>query len=141
MWVIAIAKHLSGLSLVVYDETLPTADCFIAGMPPEPDDAVTLTPVPGLRPDVKFGYDSPSLQVMTRAADYREGEERAAAIYSELQSLRTITLDEGGPDEVRLLDCQAVQAPAFYLGTDENGRHKWAQNFELDIKASTTHRQ
>ena len=141
MWVIAIAKHLTDLSILTYDETLPTADCFISYLPPSPDDAVMLTPVSGARPDPKFGYDAPSLQVMTRAVDYRAGEERAGLIYNELQSLRTLTLDEGGPDEVRLLDCQAVQAPAFYLGTDENGRHKWSQNFDLDIAHPTLHRR
>ncbi|MHB9054251.1 MAG: minor capsid protein [Thermoleophilia bacterium] len=140
MWVIAIAKHLTGLSIVTYDETLPTADCFIAKMPPEPDDAVMLMPVSGPKPDVKFGYDSPSLQVMTRAVKFRDGVEQADAIYNALQSLRTVTLDEGGSDEVRLLDCQAVQAPAYYLGTDDNGRHKWSQNFDLEIAHPTVHR-
>lgn len=141
MWVIAIAKHLTQRAIVTYDETLPGADCFIADMPPDPADAVMLMPVSGNRPDVKFGYDSPSLQVMTRAADFRAGVQRADEIYNELQSLRTITLDEGGPDEARLLDCTAVQAPAYYLGADENGRHKWTQNFDLEIVAPTVHRQ
>ncbi len=141
MWYIAIAKHLTEQGIVVYEETLPAATCFIGQLPPSPDDAVMLTPVSGPKPDAKFGYDSPSLQVITRAVDFRTGEEWAAEIYSELQSLRTVTLDEGGDDEVRLLDCLAVQAPAYYLGIDDNERHKWAQNFDLQIVAPTVHRR
>ena len=141
MIVVAIAKYLMGLSLVVYDETLPTADCFISNLPPSPDNAVMLRPIPGRKPEVKFGFDYPSLQVWIRDAIYRTGEERANDIYAALQSLRTIDLDFGGPDAVRLLDCQAVTSGPAYLNMDENNRHEWSLNFDLSITNPTIHRR
>ena len=141
MIAVAIAKHLMSQDLVVFDETLPTADCFISNLPPSPDDAVMLRPIPGRKPEVKFGYDYPSLQAWVRATDYRAGEERANGIYAELQSLRTIDLDVDGADAVRLLDCQAVTSGPAYLNTDENGRHEWSMNFDLSITAPTIHRR
>lgn len=136
----AVAKYLMAQGLVIYDETLPTADCFIATLPAEPDNVVMLRPIPGRRPEVKFGYDYPSLQVWVRDTDYRRGEERANNIYAELQSLRTIDLDVDGPDAVRLLDCQAGTSGPAYLNTDDNGRHEWSMNFDLSITLPTAHR-
>lgn len=141
MIAVAVAKHLMTRGLLIFDETLPTADCFIASLPPEPDNVVMLRPVAGHKPEVKFGYDYPSLQLWVRDRDYRTGEERALALYSEMQSLRTATLDEGGSDEVRLLDCQSVASGPAYLNTDENGRHEWSMNFDLSITNPTAHRK
>lgn len=141
MRAIAVAKYLTGLGLVVYDETLPNCDCFIAHLPDSPDSAVMIMPVPGRKPNVKRGYDSPSLQIKVRDRSIRSGEARATSIFDALQGLRTITLDEGGTDELRLLDCQAVHSGPAYLGPDENGRHEWSLNFDLEVAAATTHRQ
>lgn len=141
MIAVAVAKYLMDLGLVTFDETLPTADCFIASLPPDPDDVVMIRPVPGPKPNTKFGYDHPSLQVWVRDTGYREGEERALGLYSALQSLHNVTLDEGGPDEVRLLDCQAVTSGPAYLNMDENGRHEWSMNFDLSVVAPTLHRR
>lgn len=141
MIAVAFAKYLESKGLVKFDEFGINATCFIGRMPLIPDDVVELTEVTGEKPMAKDGYDFPSLQVRTRAADFREGETWAGRIYSELQSLHGVTLDEGGDDEVRLLDCLAVQAPPFYLGPDKNRRHEWTQNFELKVRNQTHNRR
>jgi hypothetical protein len=88
--------------------------------------------------DSLHGYDSPSPQVLVRAA---AGGAQAAlalweAIYSHLHGLEHTTL----PDGSYLVWCIATQSSPARLGPDDNGRQRFSLNLRCEIVNVTKHR-
>jgi len=139
----ALAHYLDSLDLVDYQED-GDGDCFIHRMPPEPDEAVMVTayganPVEG---STALGYDEPTVQVRVRGTtDPRNGEARAQAIYGALQGLCHVTMAEGTDDELRVISCRSPQTGPAYMGADQAGRHEYAVNTALHVRAQTQHRE
>lgn len=131
-----IAQHLAALDLVTYDPDGVTGDCFIEIEPAQPDDCVTLTLYGGPEIDSLLPYDTPSLQVRTRAgADPRVSRTRAQAIYEELNGLGPLTLADGS----YLLLVTANQTVTS-LGQDDLGRCAHVVNYSLEVHAPSAHR-
>lgn len=129
-------RHLADADLVTYDPDGVTGDAFSDVMPAAPDEAVALAPYGGPTADSKLPYDTPNLQVRTRAgADPRVARARAWAIYNELNGLGSRTL----PDGTWLVLCAANQTPQT-LGQDALGRTEYVVNFEVEVHAPSVHR-
>lgn len=138
MIAIQVAKYLQGQGLVTYDEDSPDGDCYIATVPSRPDAVVVLTPYPGAEASVKHGYDTPHVQVRVRGGeDPKPPHDRALAIYDVLHGLGPFEFDDG----TQLISCIGIQSAPAYIGRDENGRHEYTQNFRLEIRAHTAHRE
>lgn len=138
----AVARHLADLNLVTFDETGVTGDCFVATMPPTPDEAVALMPSAGLPQLSKAPTDLPGLQALVRGPEFdpRPGYARARDIYDALTCLDHVTLDLGGDHEVFVIGCTAMQSEPVPIGRDANQRHEWSLNFSFRTHAPTTHR-
>lgn len=133
MIAVAIAKYLTELAIVTYDETLPTADCFIDDMPPNPDEAVMLKSYGGASASFKFAKDEPRLQALVRGtSNPRVAEARAWQIYNALHGLLYTTMDPDGKDKVYVSRITAIDTP-HSIGVDENGRHEYSVNFDVRI--------
>lgn len=131
-----LARHLAAVDLLTYDPTGTSGDTFIEIEPAAPDEAVTLTLYGGPEVDSKLPYDTPSLQVRTRAgADPRVSRARAQAIYEELNGLGPVTL----PDGSYLLLAVANQTVTS-VGQDALGRCGHVINFSLEVHAPSVHR-
>ena len=133
-----LARHLAALDLVDYRPATAGGDCFIDGLPPEPDEAVSLTTYDdSAEPDSLLGYDEPRVQVRVRGTrDPRVSRQRCAAIRAELHGLGPVTL----PDGTELILSVGLQNGPASIGTDENGRHEHVCNFRTEIRAISTHR-
>lgn len=134
----AIARYLETYGLVSFDPTGNGGDTFLDRMPAQPDEAVAITVYGGERPETRYGYDSPSLQLRVRSVRYdpRPGRLRAERIYSQLQDLHGLVL----PGGTWLLRCSAVQSAPTPIGADENDRQEYTLNFDLHTRNVTAHR-
>lgn len=131
-----LLQHLAAAGLLTYDPEGINGDAFSDLMPAAPDDAVCLTLYGGAPVDSKLPYDTPNVQVRTRAqADPRIARARAQAIYAELNGLGPVTL----PDGTYLLLAVANQTPSS-LGQDDTGRPEYVVNFSLEVHAPSVHR-
>jgi hypothetical protein len=138
----AVAKYLAGLDLLAFDAEGVTGNTFIDTMPSAPDTAVAIFGTGGQPTNSHDGYDQPVVQVRTRGAkhDPRPPYLRARAIYEALVGLHSITLDDGGDDEVRVIRTVALQSDPAPIGADDNDRHEFVINFAFYIRALTAHR-
>lgn len=135
-WVDGVLRHLDDAGLVDYDPDGIAGNAFSDRMPPEPNEAVALTPYGGPEPDSKLPYDAPNLQVRTRAdADPRVARARAWAIYNALNGLARTAL----PDGTWLVLCTANQTPQT-MGQDTLGRPEYVVNFALELHAPSANR-
>lgn len=138
MLAVGLAKYLHQLGLVTFDEEGASGDCFIAKLPPAPDEAVAIWPTGGPQADDRLGYDSPTVQILVRGTqDPRTGADRAQAIYDALHGRRFVTL----PDGTEVLWIQGIQSAPQWLQEDENGRHIYALNLQLEVRAVGSHRE
>lgn len=134
-----IALYLEAQGLLTYDPDGVTGDTFIDLMPDSPDEAVAiLTGVPR-EGDVKYGYDQPAVQIIVRGgSDPRAAKQRAQDIYDELQGFSSGTFVDGG---TWIVSCIAAQSGPVRLGPDENGRHEFSLNFDLEVRYPTKYRE
>lgn len=139
MIAIAIAGYLdTNAENVTFNQNESGGNCFIAHMEDSPDLALKLTPSGGYpAPGSPRGYDVPTIQVITRgAADDPIGPYALAReVYYHLEGLHGETVDG-----FFIVDCHAVQSDPASLGTDEKNRYLYSQNYIIDVRAATAHR-
>lgn len=139
MLAVELARYLAYQGLVTFDEAGAAGDVFIGRVTSKPDEAVFLFPTGGFGSDPKLGYDLPTVQVRVRGRkdDPVGPYERARALYDVLHGLHDVEL----PGGTWLVLCQAVQSDPASLGQDGNGRYEYTQNYLLDVRAPTRHRE
>ena len=134
-----IAEYLDSQGLLTYDPNGVTGDTFIDLMPSKPDNAIAvLTGVP--RPgSVKHGYDQPAVQIIVRGKrDPRIAKQRTQDIYDELQGFSSGVFVTG---VIWVVSCMAAQSGPIRLGVDDNNRHEFSLNFDLEVKNDTKYRK
>ncbi len=136
---VAISRHLNSLSLVIYDEAGAAGNCFTGPLPPEPDLAISIRQYGGAG-DFQHAYDKPRLQILVRAATSDEALAKATEIYAALHALRYTTLDPDGDAKTYMVFCRALDLPSD-IGTDENGRHQFTTNYELEHTVASANRE
>lgn len=143
MLAFAVAKYLpTVVDTLTFDETGPSGNLFVTWMPSTPDLCVGIMGQPGQPQLSKLPVDLPGLQVLVRGVRYdtRTPFDLARSIYSALNCLDNVTLDQGGDDEVRVIGCTALQSDPTSIGRDDNGRPEWSLNFAFRTYAPTAHR-
>lgn len=138
----AIAKHLHGLGLVVFDPVGTTGNCFVEHMPPSPDLAVMVKSTGGNEQPTKDPSDNPVVQLLVRGAPYDPTgpHDLAKALYSALQVLDGVWLDQAGPDAAWVIGCTGIQSSPIGIGQDDQQRHEWSLNFSLHTHSPTANR-
>lgn len=131
-----LARHLAARSLVDYDETGVTGDCFVESLPSTPDQCVVLAVYDdGAESDSRIGEDEVPVQVRVRGTtDPRVSRARANTIRSEFHGLGPVTLPDG--TDLRLSVARTVSG----LGVDANGRHEHVFNARMQVRSVTAHR-
>ncbi len=140
----AIAKHAATVvDALTFNETTAGGNVFIEWMPEAPDTAVAVMTQPGQPQLSKRPVDLPGVQFLVRGerkADPDDSYELASALYGAFNCLDGVTLDDGGPDEIYVIGCTALQSGPTYLGRDSNDRPEWSLNHSLRTYSPTTHR-
>lgn len=118
---------------------------FVGRIPDDIDTGIAVVETGGQPPVRTFGSvapssfgaggavaEWPSIQIMSRAADYATARARIQDAFSLIDNLAPRTING-----VRYLGAFARQSP-FDLGRDQNDRSRWAVNFDVCKAVSTS---
>lgn len=110
---------------------------FEDDLPQAPDVAAGVYHVGGDEPDSLLEYDRPTLQITVRGdTDPQTATVLWGRLYSYLHGLRNKAL----PGGTWLVSCLAIQSAPVRVGPDENGRHRYNLNLQLEIRNPTAQR-
>ncbi|WP_404959013.1 minor capsid protein [Streptomyces sp. 147326] len=130
----SLARYLAGRSLLTYDPTGVTGDCFIEALPPAPDRAVSLALYDAGPQTSRDDDEDRRLQIRVRGtADPRVSRDRCEALHTALQGLADVELPGGF-----FLTLAASRGTPAPMGTDATGRHEHVTNFDLAVSAPLT---
>jgi hypothetical protein len=137
-----IAQYLENQTIGNYDETGVSSEpwsIFIASLPSSPDECIAMYPKPGSDSDPKLGYDNVGLQFIIRGTkDPRPALQKGRDIYNALQGFHMKSFISGG---AFVLHCIGVQSGPYHIGRDDNSRHEYTLNFDLEIRNKSQYRE
>lgn len=140
---LALAKHVDSLDIGwTFDPDGPDGNVFMSFMPSGPDAALAIFPTGGDPNLSAVPIDMPNVQLMIRGAheDPVDAKAKAEALYSALNCLDNVTLDEGGDDEAHVAGITALQSAPIPLGQDDNQRFGFTINLRLHVYTPTANR-
>ena len=119
-----------------FDSTGVTGNVFISTMPSSPDTVVMVSEYGGIVDD-KNPFSDINVQARVRGTkDPRVGYNIAKEIFDELQALTNTTLISSGSHVIKV---NALNTP-IDIGRDDNGRHEWTVNFNIEVRDIGTNR-
>ena len=118
-----------------YEEDGTGGNIFQNILPTEPDECVMVRNTGGFPKDMRHAeYFEPSIQIYVRGTqDPRVGKELAQEIINIMGTLASMKFVEEGA-EWRVIKSQAMQAMPIHNGRDDNNRHEFSTNFELEVQ-------
>tara|TARA_B100000965_G_scaffold398181_1_gene415902 strand:- start:4849 stop:5265 length:417 start_codon:yes stop_codon:yes gene_type:complete len=119
-----------------FDTTGVSGNVFISTLPSSPDTVVMVSEYGGIVDD-KNPFSDINVQTRIRGTkDPRVGYNIAKEIFDELQGLTNTTLISSGKHVVKV---NALNTP-IDIGRDDNGRHEWTVNFQIEVRDVGTNR-
>tara|TARA_Y100000004_G_scaffold194583_1_gene259529 strand:- start:865 stop:1281 length:417 start_codon:yes stop_codon:yes gene_type:complete len=119
-----------------FDTTGVTGNVFISTMPDKPDTLVMVSEY-GSTSDDKNPFDDISVQVRVRGTrDPRVSYNIAKEIYDELHGLTNTVLISDGTRIVKVV----AQNTPIDIGRDDNLRHEWTVNLQIEVRNISTNR-
>ena len=105
-------------------------------MPSSPDTVVMVSEYGGIVDD-KNPFSDINVQARVRGTkDPRVGYNIAKEIFDELQGLTNTTLISSGSRVIKVV----AQNTPIDIGRDDNGRHEWTVNFNIEVRDIGTNR-
>lgn len=112
-----------------FDTTGVTGNVFISVMPASPDTCVMVSEYGGVADD-KNPFSDINVQVRVRGTkDPRVSYNIAKEIFDELLGLTNTTLISSGSRVIKVI----AQNTPIDIGRDDNGRHEWTVNFQIEV--------
>ena len=134
-----LAEYLQAKGLGTYDDEGVTGNIFIARLPASPDNIISIYPTGGGQPDMKLGYDTPTIQIIIRAGNPVVAYNNAQAIYNELHGITNLWLTS--EEDVWVVSCQGIQSSPVFIGEDKSKRDEFSINFQFEIRNQNTNRE
>lgn len=126
-----IAEYLDTQGLGTFDDTGITGDIFISSLPTTPDSCIAIYARGGLAGDDKLEYDMPTIQIIVRGTQNPlAADTLSESIYEALHGFHHDRFTAGG---YYIVNCVGVQSAPIHIGVDDNRRHEFSLNFQLDI--------
>ena len=127
-------KLSNDISEIDYDDTGVTGNIFQDVLPTEPDIAVMVKGTGGFPKDMFLvDYAEPTVQIIVRGTrDPRVAREIIDEIVETIGTFGGQKFVAGG--NWHIIKCHAIQPQGIYIGPDDNNRHRFSINFELEIK-------
>lgn len=119
---------------ITYDDTGVSGNIFQDVLPTSPDIAVMVQGTGGFPKDMFLvDYSEPTVQVIVRGTrDPRVARGLINEIVDTIGTLGATKFVNDG--DWYVIKCHAIQPQGIYIGPDDNNRHRFSINFELDIK-------
>lgn len=126
-----LANSISGIT---YDETGVSGNIFQDVLPASPDIAVMVQGTGGFPRDMWLtDYFEPTMQIIVRGTrDPRVARNLIDKIIAEIGVLGEEKFITSG--DWYVIKCQAIQPMGIYIGPDDNNRHRFSVNFEMEVK-------
>lgn len=119
-----------------FDTSGVTGNVFISTMPSSPDTVVMVSEYGGTVDD-KNPFSDINVQARVRGTrDPRVSYNIAKEIFDELQGLTNTTLISSGSRVIKVV----AQNTPIDIGRDDNGRHEWTINFNIEVRDIGTNR-
>ena len=119
-----------------FDTSGVTVNVFISTMPSSPDTVVMVSEYGGTVDD-KNPFSDINVQARVRGTrDPRVSYNIAKEIFDELQGLTNTTLISSGSRVIKVV----AQNTPIDIGRDDNGRHEWTVNFNIEVRDIGTNR-
>ena len=119
-----------------FDTSGVTGNVFISTMPSSPDTVVMVSEYGGTVDD-KNPFSDINVQARVRGTrDPRVSYNIAKEIFDELQGLTNTTLISSGSSVIKVV----AQNTPIDIGRDDNGRHEWTVNFNIEVRDIGTNR-
>tara|TARA_Y100000004_G_C8941064_1_gene424230 strand:- start:119 stop:535 length:417 start_codon:yes stop_codon:yes gene_type:complete len=119
-----------------FDTSGVTGNVFISTMPSSPDTVVMVSEYGGTVDD-KNPFSDINVQARVRGTrDPRVSYNIAKEIFDELQGLTNTTLISSGSRVIKVV----AQNTPIDIGRDDNGRHEWTVNFNIEVRDIGTNR-
>lgn len=119
-----------------FDTTGVSGNVFISVMPQSPDTVVMVSEYGGTVDD-KNPFSDINVQARVRGTkDPRVSYNIAKEIFDELQGLTNTTLISSGSRVIKVV----AQNTPIDIGRDDNGRHEWTVNFNIEVRDIGTNR-
>lgn len=114
-------------------------DIFKTDAPATTNTCIIIYPTGGFEGEPKLSIDNPTFQIYARSVDPSIAYNKLAAVYSALESLSGVTLDDG----TYIIDCTGLQSQPAYYRKDENNpaRTEYSINFRFEVINKTTNRE
>tara|TARA_R100000278_G_scaffold101471_1_gene78010 strand:- start:1432 stop:1848 length:417 start_codon:yes stop_codon:yes gene_type:complete len=126
----------SNITSCSFDTTGVSGNVFISTMPDKPDTVVMVSEY-GSTSDDKNPFDDISIQVRVRGTrDPRVSYNIAKEIYDELHGLTNTVLISDGTRIVKVV----AQNTPIDIGRDDNLRHEWTVNLQIEVRNISTNR-
>jgi hypothetical protein len=124
----------NNISEITYDETGINGNIFQDNLPAEPDTAVIVQGTGGFPRDMwLIDYFEPTMQIIVRGTrDPRVARNLIDKIIAEIGVLGEEKFITSG--DWYVIKCQAIQPMGIYIGPDDNNRHRFSVNFEMEVK-------
>lgn len=118
-----------------YDATGTTGNIFDNVLPSSPDKAVMVENTGGFPRDMRnVAYFMPTIRILVRGdQDPRTARDLAQKIIDTSGTLASMEFVDSDA-EWRVVKCQAIQAMPINIGRDDNNRHRFSCNFELEVQ-------
>jgi hypothetical protein len=135
MLAVEIAEYLdSQITNLKYDEDGTSGNVFISAYPSAPDVVVGVYPTGGNPVEEYLEWDKPTFQIVVRGdRNPKTASDLSQSIFDILNDFWKGYLVDGG---TYIWHISGVQSAPNYLGPDENGRHEYSLNFEVECKNS-----
>lgn len=126
----------SNITSCSFDTTGVSGNVFISTMPDKPDTVVMVSEYGSIGDD-KNPFDDISVQVRVRGTrDPRVSYNIAKEIYDELHGLTNTVLISDGTRIVKVV----AQNTPIDIGRDDNLRHEWTVNLQIEVRNISTNR-
>ena len=126
----------SNITSCSFDTTGVSGNVFISTLPDKPDTVVMVSEY-GSTGDDKNPFDDISVQVRVRGTrDPRVSYNIAKEIYDELHGLTNTVLISDGTRIVKVV----AQNTPIDIGRDDNLRHEWTVNLQIEVRNISTNR-
>ena len=116
-------------------------DLFPERLPSKPDKALMVESTGGFESDMKHGYTYATFRLLARSgegADPRPAKTMLADAYDVLHGFGSGRLVEDG---IWVISIQAVQGAPVNIDRDDNNRHRFSQNYQMEYRHVTSHRE
>ena len=119
---------------ITYDDTGVSGNIFQDVLPTEPDIAVMVQGTGGFPKDMWLvDYAEPTVQIIVRGT--RDPRVARGLIEEIVETVGTFSGQKFVEDgNWYIVKCHAMQPQGIYIGPDDNNRHRFSINFELEVK-------